>query len=52
MNRYRYSVNLVVEAEGFDPFDAEEAIRDAFGLGNVCGLEVIESEVGEGSIVD
>jgi hypothetical protein len=52
MNTYRYSVSLVVEAEGFTQFDAEEAIRDAFGLGEVCGLSVIESEVGDFTVVD
>jgi len=45
-------VNLVVEAHGFTQFDAEESIRDAFGLGEVCGLNVIESEVGDFSVVD
>lgn len=47
MNKYRYSVNLVVEVEAFDTIDAVEAVRDAFGLGDVCGIEVVESEVGE-----
>lgn len=51
MNKYRFSVNLVVEVESFDSLDAEEMIRDAFGLGEVCGLDVIESEVGDFDIV-
>ena len=45
MNNYKYRVNLVVEVPAFNPVDAEEAVRDAFGLGDVCGIEVIESEV-------
>lgn len=47
MNRFRYDVSLVVEVEAFNEIDAEEAVRDAFGLGEVCGLSVIESEVGD-----
>lgn len=46
MNKYKFSVELVVEVEAFDPFDAEESVRDVFGLGDNCGVEVIESEVG------
>lgn len=47
MNKYKYSVNLVVEVEAFDPIDAEEAVRDAFGLGDQCGVEIVESEVSD-----
>lgn len=47
MKDFRYSVNLVVEVEAFDEIDAEEAVRDAFGLGDQCGIEIVESEVGE-----
>lgn len=47
MRNYRYSVNLVVEVEAFDEFDAAEAVRDTFGLGDQCGIEIVESEVGE-----
>lgn len=45
MNKYKYSVSLVVEVEAFDPIDAEEAVRDTFGLGDQCGIEIVESEV-------
>ena len=45
MNKYKYSVNLVVEVEAFSPIDAEEAVRDTFGLGDQCGIEIVESEV-------
>lgn len=51
MKTYRYSVDLVVEVEAFDQFDAEDMIRDALGLGDVCGLEIVESEVGDFKIV-
>lgn len=47
MKKFRYDVSLVVEVESFDHLDAEEVIRDAFGLGDVCGVEVVESEVGD-----
>jgi hypothetical protein len=46
MKVFRYEVNLVVEVPAFNEIDAEEAVRDAFGLGEVCGLEIVESEVG------
>lgn len=46
MNKYKFSVNLVVEVEAFDPFDAEEAVRDEFGLGTAGAVEVVESEIG------
>lgn len=45
MNKFKLSVELVVEVEAFDRFDAEEAVRDAFGLGDVYGIEIVESEV-------
>lgn len=47
MNTFRYSVSLVVEVQAFDEIDAEDAVRDAFGLGDQCGIEIIEAEVGE-----
>ena len=50
MNTFRYDVNLVVEVEAFSEVDAEEAVRDAFGLGEACGLNIVESEVGDFTI--
>lgn len=47
MITFRYNVELVVEVQAFDEFDAEDAVRDAFGLGDQCGIEIVESEVGE-----
>lgn len=47
MKTFRYDVSLVVEVQAFNEIDAEEAVRDAFGLGDVCGIEVVESEVGD-----
>jgi hypothetical protein len=47
MKKFKYSVNLVVEVEAFDPIDAEEAVRDTFGLGDQCGIEIVESEVSD-----
>lgn len=46
MKTFRYDVELVVEVEAFNEIDAEEAVRDAFGLGEICGLNIVESEVG------
>lgn len=46
MKTFRYSISIVAEVEAFDEIDAEEAVRDAFGLGDVCGIEIVESEVG------
>lgn len=46
MKTFKYDVQLVVEVEAFSEIDAEEAVRDAFGLGEVCGLNIVESEVG------
>jgi hypothetical protein len=47
MKTFRYEVSIIVEVPAFNEIDAEEAVRDAFGLGEVCGLEIIESEVGD-----
>lgn len=47
MRTFKYDVSLVVEVDAFDEIDAEEAVRDAFGLGDQCGIEIVESEVGE-----
>lgn len=52
MKTFKFSVDLVVEVQAPDQFDAAEAIRDAFGLGEVCGLNVIESEVGDFTVND
>jgi len=46
MKTFRYDVSLVVEVEAFSEIDAEDAVRDAFGLGDTCGLNIVESEVG------
>ena len=51
MNTFRFDVSLVVEVEAFNQLDAEEAIRDALGLGDAGGVEIVESEVGEFSVV-
>lgn len=52
MKTFRYDVNIVVEVQAFTEIDAEEAVRDAFGLGEACGLEIIESEVGTFTVAD
>lgn len=50
MKTFRYEVNLVVEVQAFNEIDAEDAVRDAFGLGEACGLDIVESEVGNFTI--
>lgn len=47
MNKYVVSVELVVEVEAFNHLDAEDAVRDALGLGDGMGVEIIESTVGD-----
>ena len=51
MNTFRYEVNITVEVQAFDEIDAEDAVRDAFGLGEACGLNIVESEVGNFTVV-
>lgn len=50
MKTFKYEVQLSVEVEAFDEIDAAEAVRDAFGLGPSCGLNIVESEVGDFSV--
>jgi hypothetical protein len=51
MKTFRYEVSLIVEVQAFDEIDAEDAVRDAFGLGEACGLNIVESEVGSFTVV-
>lgn len=50
MHKFKYQVSLSVEVDAFNEIDAAEAVRDAFGLGEICGIEIVESEVGEYSV--
>lgn len=45
MNKFKYKVSLIVTVDAFDEIDAEDAVRDVFGLGDTCGVEVVESEI-------
>lgn len=45
MERYIYSVLLQVEVDAFSPGDAEEAVKDCFGEGSNCGLNVLGFEI-------
>jgi hypothetical protein len=47
MNKYYVSVELVVEVEAFNHLDAEDAVRDALGIGDAMGVNIIESTVGD-----
>lgn len=44
MNTYKYRVTLEVEVKAFDEGDAWEMLQDAFGIGEMCGTNVIECE--------
>lgn len=50
MRTFKYSVDLVVEVDAFNEIDAQEAVQDAFGLGDVYGLRIVESEVGDSTV--
>lgn len=52
MKTYRFSVELVVDVQAYDQFDAEEMVRDSVGIGEIAGIEVVECEVGDGTIVN
>lgn len=43
--RYAYRVMLWVEVDAFDVHDADDAIKDCFGEGEFCGVEVVDFEV-------
>lgn len=45
MNSYRVSIALEVEVPAFSEQDALEAVEDVFGMGDTCGLEVVEFQV-------
>lgn len=45
MNRYEVAVSLLVTVEAPDESDAREAVRDAFDVGEFCGLDVKDVEV-------
>lgn len=40
MNKYELHVSLKVEVEAFDLDDAIDAVRDAFGEGSTCGVDI------------
>lgn len=45
MERYYVEVLLKVEIDAFSEEDALDAAHDAFGEGEVCGLNVVEYRV-------
>lgn len=47
MNTYEHTVTLKVKTEAFDQSDAEEMIRDAIGVGDGTGVEIVYCEVGD-----
>lgn len=40
MNEYELHVDLVVKVQAFDLDDAIDAVRDAFGEGSTCGVDI------------
>jgi hypothetical protein len=47
MEKYVFSVLLRVEVSAFTKDDAEEAVRDCLGEGDMPGLDVVDFEVFE-----
>ena len=45
MNEYELHVYLVVKVEAFDLDDAIDAVKDAFGEGSTCGVDIKSSKV-------
>ncbi len=45
MNTYFVSVNLQVEVNAFSQEDALDSVEDCFGVGDACGLQVVEFEI-------
>jgi len=45
MEKHIFSVLLQVEVEAYTEDDAQEVVRDCFGEGSICGLNVVEYEV-------
>lgn len=45
MDTHVFSVMLSVEVEAFSEADAREAVRDCFGEGDFCGVEVSDFEI-------
>lgn len=42
MDKFKYTVRLVVEVEAFDESDAWDAVQDAFGVGDTGAVSVTE----------
>lgn len=45
MKTFLVSITTQVEVEAFNEEDALESVEDAFGVGDTCGLKVLEFEV-------
>ncbi|QWT29995.1 hypothetical protein SEA_TUNATARTARE_111 [Streptomyces phage TunaTartare] len=45
METHTFSVLLKVEVEAYTEEDAQEAMKDCFGEGSICGLTVVDYEV-------
>lgn len=41
MDTYRFKIELEIEVDAFTPDDAEDSIKDVFGPGKECGLDVL-----------
>lgn len=47
MDKYEYTVKMVVEVEAFDEGDAWDAIQEAFGVGTTGAVTVTDCEYKE-----
>lgn len=45
MDTYRYKIELEIEVDAFTSDDAEDSIKDVFGVGADCGLDVLSFKV-------
>lgn len=52
MNTYEYRVMISVQIEAFDEHDAEDALKDVFGEGELCGIVVRDFEVTDFEMLD
>ena len=52
MNTHVFAVLLQVEVEAFDESDARDAVKDCFGEGDFCGVEVNDFEILDHEVLD
>lgn len=45
MDTFKFVVELEVNVDAFEEVDAIEMIRDSFGLGEDCGVEIVSLKI-------